>query len=479
MCYFDSISGFTTTGLTAFQKTNVEDENKREISKIDAQPNLIHVIRATYLWIGGLGIMFFYLYFTPIPSLMMSMGYEIPAERSLPRFIRLESLSFSLVYCIITAIGILLLFLFISTDIKSDGNIDAIPEEMDNRNVMTYSVVLVFSSISTGGFSPGSTPIDEIEIPCKDRNNKHIGTCQINYPSLMVLMVLMFFGAMPIFSMHRPLKFFRRWKIFVLFLLPVGLIAVISYLEDMPEISLYRSFDTISAFTTTGLYTSQSEKDLEMPSRAEYRSEYKKVEYISEYEKSEYISKYEKTEYKTESEKTRYEVGDEEKKVREIYEYRGHNLYIITLMFIGGAAYSTAGGWGFFSFWCIISAVYLIITGKLERVLTKYIIGLILSFMIFFSIFTVGTVLCYKSRLFGTISEPEPEAVADYIINSAFYEISALSTVGLMPDYIVTNESIYDNSLAYWTLALSMLIGRLYYIIFPFIVSLITPEEGI
>ena len=122
-----------------------------------------------------------------------------------------------------------------------------------------------------------------------------------------------------------------------------------------------------------------------MPSRAEYRSEYKKVEYISEYEKSEYISKYEKTEYKTESEKTRYEVGDEEKKVREIYEYRGHNLYIITLMFIGGAAYSTAGGWGFFSFWCIISAVYLIITGKLERVLTKYIIGLILSFMIFFS----------------------------------------------------------------------------------------------
>jgi len=33
---------------------------------------------------GGLGIMFFYLYFIPVPSLMMSMGYEIPVERSLP-----------------------------------------------------------------------------------------------------------------------------------------------------------------------------------------------------------------------------------------------------------------------------------------------------------------------------------------------------------------------------------------------------------
>lgn len=439
--FFDAVSGFTTTGLTAFRKTNVDHLDGREISKIDAQPKIIHIIRATYLWIGGLGIMFFYLYFTPVPSLMMSMSYEIPTERSLPRFIRLEGMSFSLVYGVITAIGIFLLFFSISSASSPD---------VDEETALTYSVVLAFSSISTGGFAPGSAPIDQAEIEeytlvddLPDTEEYRI----INNWGLLVLMFLMFAGAMPIFSMHRPLKFLRRWKIFAAFLLPVALIAAFSYVfdsEKSPEASFYRAFDALSAFTTTGLSTSQFEKDFEVPMRPEHG--------------------------------VNSNIKHEEEEVRKIFGFRLRSIYMITLMFIGGAAYSTAGGWGFFSFWCIMSALYLITTGKLERVLTRYLIGLILSFIIFFSVFAIGTTLCYKSELFGTIAGPDPEAVADYVINAAFYEISALSTVGLMPDYMISNGDIYHNNLAYWTLAISMLIGRLYYIIFPFLVTLIAPE---
>ena len=441
--FFDAVSGFTTTGLTAFRTKGTYKVGDREIeipiSKIDAQPNLIHIIRATYLWVGGLGIMFFYLYFTPIPSLMMSMGYEIPAERSLPRFIRLESLSFSLVYVVVTALGILLLFLSISSSLYQDnGQIQL--EDIDNGNVMTYSVVLAFSSISTGGFSPTSGSIDQIETEKfyedKKKGNSESRTFdQMTDSSLLIIMVLMLAGALPIFSLHRPLKFFRRWMMVVaVFLFPILIVAVVSYDEGDPRVALFRSFDTISAFTTTGLSTSQFEEDF---------------------------------------------VIQETETTAKIYQYRVQNIYVLVLMFIGGAAYSTAGGWGFFNLYCIMHAFYLIVIGKFERGLLRYIFGLVLSFMIFFSIFAAGTFLCYKSGLFETFSTSESVSITDYLIPSAFYEISALSTVGLMPHYncMSPNDSIYYHNLAYWTLAISMLIGRLYYIIFPFLVSAFISKE--
>ena len=459
--FFDAVSGFTTTGLTAFRRTYVYDVYGNEISKVDAQPGLIHIIRAAYLWIGGLGIMFFYLYFTPIPSLMMTMGYEMPAERSLPRFIRLEGLSFSLVYAIITVIGVLFLFLAISStfqheityyeaDINTrtadhiEKDIVLIPRKDDSfytKNALTHSIVLSFSSISTGGFSLGSASVDQLRVDLPSCIG--VGPQIINKWGLLVITTLMLAGAMPIFSLHRPLKYFRRWKIFALFLLPILVYAMLSYTGDMPEVSVYRSFDAISAFTTTGFYTSQFVKDSEMPLKLECTSEYEKED------------------------------------IKEIYGDRLQKIYMIVLMFIGGATYSTAGGWGFFNFFCIIYAFFLILNGKTERVLKKYILRLILSFLIFFGLFVLGTVGCYMSGLFGTLSGPEPASVVDYVVNSAFFEISALSTAGLMPDSMLQGDGIYYNTLAYITLAVSMLIGRLYYIIFPFLVLLITPEGGI
>lgn len=429
--FFDSVSGFTTTGLTAFRTKGIYKENNEKIeikiSKIDAQPNLIHIIRGTYLWIGGLGIMFFYLYFTPVPSLMMSLGYEISAERSLPRFIRLEGFSFSLVYTVITILGILLLFICISNSAS-----DACSGEEIDKTKLTHAVTLSFSSISTGGFSTKSNPINEIKI----KNSCYL----INNWGLLVIMFLMLAGAMPIFSLHRPMKFFKKWILVVVFLLPIVGYSVFSYSQN-PQTSFYRSFDALSAFTTTGLYTSQFEKDFNMPPDSVYMFRYDK------------------------------------KQVTRIYKYRVRNIYIFVLMFIGGASYSTAGGWGFFNFFFVLYVLYLIINGKLEKSLTKYIIKLILSFLLFFLIFAIGTICCYESELFGTFSESEPSQITDYIMNSAFYEISALSTVGLMPNMIQKGDIYYSN-IAYLTLAISMLIGRLYYIIFPFIVSPATLKEG-
>jgi Trk-type K+ transport system membrane component len=453
--FFDAVSAFTTTGLTAFEETDIG------VSKIDAQPPLIHIIRATYLWIGGLGIMFFYLYFTPVPSLMMSMGYEIVTERSLPRFIRLEGLSFSMVYVVITALGVFLLFLSISNALSNNPG----EKEIDNKTKLMYSVVLSFSSISTGGFSPSSDPVNELKVEKSIERDTNIALKKyllgddlkemegflpsketavktyriINNWGLLIIMVLMLAGAMPIFSLHRPLKFIRRWKLFAVFFLPIIGYAVLSYSQG-PQVSFYRSFDAISAFTTTGLYTSQFNDDLRMPSSSVYLVRY------------------------------------DENRIKEIYSYRLRSISLIVLMFIGGAAYSTAGGWGFFNFFFALSVIYLILTGKLERALSKYILKLIMSFLLFLLIFVVLTIGCYLSGLFGTFSGPEPAAVGDYLMNSAFYEISALSTVGLMPE-IVQNGSIYQNNGAYAILVISMLVGRLYYIIFPFIVSPSDEEE--
>ncbi|MGC1123132.1 MAG: potassium transporter TrkG [Candidatus Methanofastidiosia archaeon] len=457
---FDAVSGFTTTGLTAFEKT--------AIPKLDVQPRLIHIIRATYLWIGGLGIMYFYLYFSPVPSLVMSIGYEISADRSFPKFIRLEGLSFSLVYLIITLVGAFLLFSSISNAVTTEGEPHG-PVGLDEKTIVTYSVVLSFSSISTGGFSPGSPSINELEIESRPRNRSPIGkyfleedmrevqklslfsgeqytikkyhTIIIDNWGLLILMALMLLGAMPIFSLHRPWKFFKRWIIFVLFVVPVICYAVPSY-SDNPQVSIYRAFDAVSAFTTTGLCTSQFESDFDNSA----------FDYVN---------------------RSNIET------IENICEYRERCIYMIILMFIGGAAYSTAGGWGFFNLLCLTYAIILILTGKFERVLVKYIRALAVSFFIFFFIFIVGTFVCYSSGLFGNLrSGPEPAEAADYLIDSAFYEISALSTVGFMPETMLQDEGVYHNGRVYCMLLFSMLVGRLYYMAFPFLVSFLDSQEA-
>lgn len=409
--FFDTVSGFTTTGLTAFQKTSIHIDGK-EVSKIDAQPLLIHVIRAAYLWIGGLGIVFFCLFFISVSPLMMRIGYEIPVEKSHPVSIRIEGLAIFGIYIFITLAGIFFLTLSI---------LYARPWAEWGQAAI-YSVILTFSSISTGGFSPGSSPINEMEI--------------INNWSLLIIMGLMFAGAMPIFSLHRTFKFVKL-RIFAVFLLPIVLVAVLSYSEDNPEVSLYRSFDAISAFTTTGLCTSQFEKD---------------TGFIWDYE-----------------DKT-HEV-DTGEWIRMSFRYQLWAICLIILMFIGGAAYSTAGGFGFFSILFIIKCFNKFRRRKkMHKIALRHFLEELQIFIVFFLIFAIGTAICYESGLFGIPSSSGPATRASYIIDSAFYEISALSTVGLMPNSMLSNGGIYTNNLVYWVLVVSMLYGRLYRIYFALLI---------
>ncbi|KYK38159.1 MAG: hypothetical protein AYK18_07950 [Theionarchaea archaeon DG-70] len=420
--FFDTVSGFTTTGLTAFRKTGTFIDGK-EISKIDAQPMLIHVVRASYLWIGGLGIIFFYLFFTPISSLAMSVGYEIPARKSHPLSIRKEGLYILWIYILATIVGVSLL----------SHSISSAQPWADNETVLSYSVVLTFSSISTGGFSPGSAPLDEIPYPL------------INNWSLLVIMGLMFAGAMPIFSLHRTSKFFR-WRIFAVFLFPIFVVAAVSYFEDGSQVSLHRSFDALSAFTTTGLYTSQFVEDSE-------------IRWISE-DKG-------------------YGEEPEKEMIRESYRYRFRCIYLIMLMFIGGAAYSTAGGFGFSNAIHFIRQTVYLFYGtrkRIRRVLMDY-FNEMSVFLLFLLVFATGTLLCYISGLFGIFSSEGSTTITYRLINSAFYEISALSTVGLMPDSMLLNDGIYYHNLVYWTLIVSMLIGRLYRILYLIPLFLRSPKE--
>jgi Trk-type K+ transport system membrane component len=421
--FFDAVSGFTTTGLTALKSIDAyHDGVKTEISKIDVQPNLIHIVRATYMYVGGIVIILFYLYFTPVPSLMLSMRYEAPFKKTFSKFIKLEGLSLLFVYVIITSIGILLLFFSIGNACQSE--ISGYETSVDNETILTYSVILTFSSVSTGGFSPESVPLDQIQV----------GNCRlINHWSLLIIMGLMIAGAMPLFIWYRPLKFLRRWKILAVFLLLIFPATITSYSRGNAEVLLYRTFDVVSAFSTTGLSTSQFVEDFEILSKSENSNEQENEIY------------------------------------QRIHRSKLQGIYMIALMFIGGAPYSTAGGWGLFNFMSICFVLYLFISGKFGRVLPRFALAPILSYLFFFSIFAVGTLLCYESGLFSTFPY-SLDRKADQVLNSAFCEISALSTVGLMPSHAVSGADIYSNNLAYLTLLLSMLVGRVFDIIFPLLI---------
>jgi hypothetical protein len=125
----------------------------------------------------------------------------------------------------------------------------------------------------------------------------------------------------------------------------------------------------------------------------------------------------------------------------------------------------------------ILWAIYLIGHKRLEKSLTKFIIQLIMSLLFFSTVFVIGTLACYYSGLFDISSSQETPAMG-VMINSAFYEISALSTVGLMPNYTAHGENIYSNTGAYLALASSMLIGRLFDILYPFFILTLFFREG-
>lgn len=214
---FESISGFTTTGLTLY-------------SSLDNLPESLLIWRAMTQWIGGIGIVIFFLlilthfYSTKNAginkvdysihskvSLMHSQGFEESFESGLKKTIS----KVILIYCFYTALGIAGLMLAGLPFLESMG--------------------LSFTAISTGGFTMNDSFF-------------------VNNAQLIILSILMILGAISFVSHNKIFqlkikKFLSAYeKNVFLFVLLVAIGIGFLMIHDI-KIS---AFEMISAFTTTG-----------------------------------------------------------------------------------------------------------------------------------------------------------------------------------------------------------------------------------
>jgi len=202
--YFESISGFTTTGFSL-------------ITDVDILPRSILFYRSMTQWIGGIGIIFILLaFFYPseeITHFIKTVGIE-RIGRSLKTLLAFILFVYTLYLLIFTPA---LYFTSISDPVKA--------------------VSLVFSSLTTGGFSP-----------LKDLSKL------ANYTVGLILGILMIAGAVN-FRTHYWIinRQFRRGltKEFQLFLsIIIGGAIAIYWLTGLDPYTVL--FHTVSASTTTG-----------------------------------------------------------------------------------------------------------------------------------------------------------------------------------------------------------------------------------
>lgn len=219
--YFESVSGFTTTGLTLFDS-------------LDSLPKGLLMWRAETQWMGGIGIILFFLFLITrvnltkesasnnsivkknrsSMALYKAQGFSEKFESSLKHTLK----RVMVIYIGFTLFGIALLYFF-GTPIFD-------------------SIAITFTSISTGGFSVSDTFYS-------------------NDIQLIIISILMLIGAISFVSHNRLLKLqFKRFlydyekNILILFIiLAVGVSFVV-----LPDIKLL-IFQMISAFTTTGFST--------------------------------------------------------------------------------------------------------------------------------------------------------------------------------------------------------------------------------
>lgn len=208
--FFESVSGFTTTGLTLFQS-------------LDELPKSLLMWRAETQWLGGLGIIMFFLflisYFTQKNqidngnriALYRAQGFEEKLEGGFKSTL----INVMLIYFGYTMLGIMLLLI-------------------TGMNLFE-SIGMTFTALSTGGFTLS--------------DNFYINDLQ-----LIFLSILMLIGAIS-FIIHNKLlnqkfvDFFRSYEknVFIILILVSSLIT----LFFVPDLRV-AFFEIISAFTTTG-----------------------------------------------------------------------------------------------------------------------------------------------------------------------------------------------------------------------------------
>jgi trk system potassium uptake protein TrkH len=204
--YFESISGFTTTGLSVFQPSLL--------------PRTLVFWRSFTQWIGGIGVILLFLAVIG-PTNVASRLYaaEGRTERLEPSIVRTANAIFY-IYSLFTLLGFLFLYLAGSSAFES--------------------VNITFTAIATGGFSPYDDSYASSTIAQQ-----------------MVVVLLMVVGAIS-FAVHQRwmnreyAAVYRNPEVRLLFLL---ILAFASFLYLDNNSILDSLFQTVSAVTCTGLST--------------------------------------------------------------------------------------------------------------------------------------------------------------------------------------------------------------------------------
>jgi trk system potassium uptake protein TrkH len=209
---FESVSGFTTTGLTVVTPENL--------------PYSLLFWRSFTQWIGGIGILFIFLLLVRSPGISSCYLYKVEA-----RVEKIEAGVYSSVkkiftiYIFYTMIGIVLLMLA------------GMP--------VFDSVLNSFSSLSTGGFTPKTNSIGAYQNPWIET----------------VIIFLMVLGATSFFVHDKLLRrkiisYIKNpeTRLFWFLILLFSVLLSVSFLSSTPGFAAVRNgiFHTFSALTTTG-----------------------------------------------------------------------------------------------------------------------------------------------------------------------------------------------------------------------------------
>ncbi|MFQ6135043.1 MAG: potassium transporter TrkG [Nitrososphaerales archaeon] len=206
--FFESISGFTTTGLTT-------------LLDIEALPKSIILFRGLSQWIGGIGIVYMMILFLGAPGETVRAVGELSGFEKIKPSFRGTFWQIMKIYTVYTLIFTLLLFFLGGVDIFT-------------------SVNLVFTGISTGGF----LPVNDLGL-------------MMTPATMGIIVVMMIFGATS-FSVHDNLwtgevrkiltyeyKFYLSYVILIAVLFGLLFSSAGKAMIDIP-------FHLISAATTTG-----------------------------------------------------------------------------------------------------------------------------------------------------------------------------------------------------------------------------------
>jgi trk system potassium uptake protein TrkH len=197
--YFESVSGFTTTGLTFLDSKNL--------------PKSLVLYRSLSQWIGGIGIVYLILAFFYEENIANGIAEAIGIKKFLTK-IKSSVLEVIFIYSFYTVFFFSILYFLGIQDFVTN-------------------ISLVFSGLSTGGFMP---------------------SIEVNQNILLTLIAIMIIGATS-FEIHHAI-FFRKWYklksmefLIFIFLIFIGTISLF-FLHSKNITSSF--FHAVSALSTTG-----------------------------------------------------------------------------------------------------------------------------------------------------------------------------------------------------------------------------------